>query len=582
MGCFHMVLKDDKIDQTFLLPLDIRTMIPSNHVCFFIRKLVDCMDFSDIDGEFKDNAGQKASPAAVLVRVIVLGMIYGVHSSRKLETIIRENIIFMYMAGFERPVFSTIASFKREHRDLIEDVFLETINYGHNKNLIDFESISVDGSKTRACANKYKNLTAEDIAKLLYIVEQGIILDEEENRLLEKRGQKTVEQEDMIKERIKKALRESRNLKLKEDKPNSKESKSKESKSKDNTRKRPMKEAMRTDASKYDDEMYELIDENNLNLCGKQILRQAIENPQTAYKQVKKLKKCKEMIEKTGDNTVNYTDPEARKSPNKEGIMQTGYNEQIVVDNKNGLIIAVDVTTDGNDQKQLVPMLEKTEENIQKVLNITHQEYKEQFKNIDLLADYGYFTYEGVDTIENKDGVTLYLPDKGLATKDKDKLRRPDQRKKKTRGYGKQNMTWNEENNCYICPEGQKLEQKQIYHLEDRDKVVYYGNNCKNCPMNDICLTNKMTTKVITDYVSDSTMKLKHRMHTTEGIKKYKDRMPNVEPRFAYNKETLKYRQYHVKGLENAKTEQLLMATAQNILKIHNIEQKENENQIEI
>ena len=30
--------------------------------------------------------------------------------------------------------------------------------------------------------------------------------------------------------------------------------------------------------------MYELIDENNLNLCGKQILRQAIAHPQTAYK----------------------------------------------------------------------------------------------------------------------------------------------------------------------------------------------------------------------------------------------------------------------------------------------------------
>ena len=427
-----MVLKDDNIDQTFLLPLDIRTMIPDNHVCFFVRKLVDCMDFSDVDCEFKDNPGQKAYPAAVLVRVIVLGMIYGIHSSRKLETIIRENIIFMYMAGFERPVFSTIASFKRDHRDLIEDVFLETINYGHNKNLIDLESISMDGSKTKASANKYKNLTAEDIAKLLYIVEQGIILDEEENRLLENKGQKTVEMEDMEKERIKEALKESRNLKIKEDKPKPKQSKSKETKSKDNTRKRPMKEAMRTDASKYDDEMYELIDENNLNLCGKQILRQAIEHPQTAYKQVEKLKKCKEMIEKTGDNTVNYTDPEARKSPNTEGIMQTGYNEQIVVDNKNGLIIAVDVTTDGNDQKQLVPMLEKTEENIQKALNLTPQEYKEQFKNIDLLADYGYFTYEGVDTIENKDGVTLYLPDKGLATKDKDKLRRPDQRKKKT------------------------------------------------------------------------------------------------------------------------------------------------------
>ena len=42
---------------------------------------------------------------------------------------------------------------------------------------------------------------------------------------------------------------------------------------------------------------------------------------------------------------------------------------------------------------------------------------------------------------------------------------------------------------------------------------------------------SKMTIKVITDYISDSTMKLKHHMHTSEAQEKYKDRMPNVEPR---------------------------------------------------
>ena len=47
----------------------------------------------------------------------------------------------------------------------------------------------------------------------------------------------------------------------------------------------------------------------------KELLRQAIEKPETAYKQINKLEKCQEMLEKTGDNTVNYTDPEARKSP---------------------------------------------------------------------------------------------------------------------------------------------------------------------------------------------------------------------------------------------------------------------------
>ena len=48
-------------------------------------------------------------------------------------------------------------------------------------------------------------------------------------------------------------------------------------------------------------------------------------------------------------------------------------------------------------------------------------------------------------------------------------------------------------------------------------------------------------------------------MHTPEAQEKCKDRMPNVEPRFAYNKYTLKYRQYHVKGQKSAITQQLLM-----------------------
>ena len=54
------------------------------------------------------------------------------------------------------------------------------------------------------------------------------------------------------------------------------------------------------------------------------------------------------------------------------------------------------------------------------------------------------------------------MPDKGLATQDKDKLRRPSDRKKNNKKrYGKQDMTWDEKNHCYICPEEQKLEQKK-------------------------------------------------------------------------------------------------------------------------
>ena len=585
-----MVLQEDTIGQTFLLPKDIRTLIPDDHVCFFIEKIVNCVDFSEIDFQYVDTPGQKAYPAAMLVRIIILGTIYSIHSSRKLERIVRENIVFMYLAGFQTPVFSTIAAFKREHSDLIEKVFLETINYGHNRNLIDLDSISVDGSKTRAYANKYNNLTNEDIVKLLHIIRKGIITDMEENKALENRENKTVSNENDNKEQIKEALRESRNIKVKPDekpktvkkiKPDETEKLDEEQQILDDFRKKPMKNSMNHDESKYDEEMYELIDDNDLNFCGKQILRQAIEHPETAHKQVEKLEKCKKMIEKTKDNTVNYTDPEARKSPNKEGVTQTGYNEQIVVDNKNGLILAVDVTTDGNDQKQLIPMINKTEENLQEALNLTGDEAEQIMQNMDILADNGYYTNKTVHEIYDEGQYHIIMPNKEQAGKQKDCLRRNSQRKQnhnKKDGFSKHNMIRDEKNYCYICPENQILPVKQVYPGKYNDRIIYYTSECKNCPSRDICLTNKMTGKVITDYTSDAKELLAHKFETPEGQTQYKKRMPMVEPRFAYNKYTLRYRQYHLLGIDNAKMQQTLMATAQNIVKIHNIELKEQEN----
>ena len=49
MVLLFMVLREDTIGQTFLLPKDIRTLIPDDHVCFFIEKIVNCVDFSEID-----------------------------------------------------------------------------------------------------------------------------------------------------------------------------------------------------------------------------------------------------------------------------------------------------------------------------------------------------------------------------------------------------------------------------------------------------------------------------------------------------------------------------------------------------
>ena len=261
--------------------------------------------------------------------------------------------------------------------------------------------------------------------------------------------------------------------------------------------------------------------------------------------------------------------------------MQTGYNEQIVVDNKNGLIIAVDVTQDANDQKQLIPMIQKTQETLQEALNLSSEETEQIMTKLDILADNGYYTNETINNIYDEGKYSIIMPNKEQAGHQKDCLRRKSQRKQnnnKKDGFSKHNMILDEENYCYICPENQILPVKQVYPGIYNDRIIFYTNECSNCPSKSICLTKKMTGKVITEYTSEAKKLLAYKFETPEGQKQYKKRMPMVEPRFAYNKYTLNYRQYHLIGLDNTKMQQTLMATAQNIVKIHNIELKEQEN----
>ena len=57
-----MVLCEDMIGESFLLPADIRKEIPEDHICLFflLQDFVDCIDFSDIDSKYRNTSGQKA------------------------------------------------------------------------------------------------------------------------------------------------------------------------------------------------------------------------------------------------------------------------------------------------------------------------------------------------------------------------------------------------------------------------------------------------------------------------------------------------------------------------------------------
>ncbi len=65
-------------------------------------------------------------------------------------------------------------------------------------------------------------------------------------------------------------------------------------------------------------------------------------------------------MQAAGDKQVSSIDEDARLL-SKGGSSTAGYNVQIAVDEKYKLIVAQEVTQDGNDKKQLYPMLNQAQ-----------------------------------------------------------------------------------------------------------------------------------------------------------------------------------------------------------------------------
>ena len=131
-----MVLKDDNINQTMLVPLDLRNLIPEDHPCYFIKNVVDLIDCSKANQEFRGKPGEFAYPRELLLRLVLMSVFDGGLSSREIERKTRTDIAYMYLAAMEKPSYRTIARFKVNYVDLIDEAFKTTIKIAKENDLI--------------------------------------------------------------------------------------------------------------------------------------------------------------------------------------------------------------------------------------------------------------------------------------------------------------------------------------------------------------------------------------------------------------------------------------------------------------
>jgi transposase len=247
----------------------------------------------------------------------------------------------------------------------------------------------------------------------------------------------------------------------------------------------------------------------------------------------------------SSETQISTVDPDARLL-NKRGQTIAGFNVQIAVDGQHKLIVAVDVTQDGNDTQLLMPMLEKAQEVLR----------SEQLIG---LADTGYYNGEQIK-LANEKGIEIYVP---IPQKHGPKV--PEGR------FTRDQFTYDSENDCYVCPQGEKLlRYGKLRKLNNCYSYESKKSACKTCPLRAQCLSENSSTRKIDRLVYESVVE-RHREHMKGSGEMMKKRSSYVEHPFG----TLKYRagmhHFLMRGLDKCQGEFSLMAFSYNFTRVLNI-----------
>ena len=474
-------------NQSWLLPPSIEELIPEDHICYLVESFVESLDFSSFYEKY-DGAGHPAYHPRILLKLLLMGMLDKMRSSRMLARNVRENVVYIYLAEKLTPDFRTISDFRKNNPDLMKMVFKHTVSLAKNEGMLDLTHFATDGTKIKANASNRRVFTEEELKFVSHFV------DDE----LEKWAMQDSLEDDFFNE-----VRGSDQL------PKSSKKKIKS----------VVKHYLEELKNKEDGEAF------------KKTLKSKIENAQNEY-------------EKNNLKKVSMTDPESRFMVSKKGKLELSYNVQITTES-NGLILANDVCDSPSDIYQLQPMVNQTEQNLEKIPD-----------KIKWSFDKGYYESHNIKFLDVK-RIDGYIPS---------------HKKNRENPYDKCNFSYNKLKDEYICPEKKSLIFFKEQYEKTKQKILrnYKGVNCGDCLKQKDCTKTKNGIRIVKMFpYEEERQVLEDKMQTPEGKQIYNLRRQIVEPVFGDIRENKGVMSFLTRSLETVKTEFNIICTANNIRRIH-------------
>ncbi len=170
-----MAYRNGERHQMALFPASIEDYVSPSDPVRAYDTFVEALSLGDlgIELDFQKVGNPPYHPKA-MVKLLLYGYSYGHRGSRKLERATQHNVSFMWLMGGLKPDHKTISEFRRKNRKALAEVLKQCARLCIKLDLIEGNTLFVDGSKFRANAGIKNTWTREKCERVLKKIDKRI------------------------------------------------------------------------------------------------------------------------------------------------------------------------------------------------------------------------------------------------------------------------------------------------------------------------------------------------------------------------------------------------------------------------
>lgn len=156
--------------QALIQPTFLEHLLADDHLARLVDRVVGRLDLSSFYARIEargSRPGRSATDPALLVSLVLYATMKGIGCGREIARLCLERDDFRWLCGGVNVNYHTINDFRVEHGEALDDLLTSVLVTLASNGVVQFERLSQDGVRIRACAGTNTFRSTESTKKLL-------------------------------------------------------------------------------------------------------------------------------------------------------------------------------------------------------------------------------------------------------------------------------------------------------------------------------------------------------------------------------------------------------------------------------